>query len=161
MNLNVNRYKVSDDIKTTPMRLIGEISRLMGEKMREKGDENPISQKAGRDIMFQLSKRDGRTQLELVNATHLKAPTVSVALQKLEKEGFVTRQTDEYDMRAIRVYLTDKGRALDEKIRKRIIDEEKIAVTGLSESEKETLCKLLEKIKRNIIVNSIEDGKAD
>ncbi|MBE6542232.1 MAG: MarR family transcriptional regulator [Ruminococcaceae bacterium] len=159
MNLNVNRTQDFEDVKKSPMRLIGEISRLMGEKMREKGEENPISQKSGRDIMFHLARRDGRTQLDLVKATHLKAPTVSVSLQRLEKEGFVTRKTDEYDMRATRVFLTEKGRDLDNKIRKRIRAEEDLAMSSLTESEKDTLCRLLEKIKVNIISNSMKDGE--
>jgi len=163
MNLNVNgrppeRDPENDAVKS-PMRLISEISRLMGDKIREKGETNPISQKSGRDLLFHLSRRDGRTQLDLVKATHLKAPTVSVSLQRLEKEGFVTRKTDEYDMRATRVFLTEKGRDLDNKIRKRIRAEEDLAMSSLTESEKDTLCRLLEKIKVNIISNSMKDGE--
>ena len=133
----------------------------MGDKIREKGETNPISQKSGRDMLFHLSRRDGRTQLDLVKATHLKAPTVSVALQKLEKDGYVTRRTDEYDMRATRVFLTDKGRELDERIRKRVRTEEELAMSNLTESECETLVRLLGKIKKNILLNSMEEENAE
>ncbi len=139
------------DYKKTPMMLINEITRLMGHKIREKGTENPISQRSGRLIMMELGKRDGRTQLELANATHLKAPTISVALQKLESDGYVLRKTDEYDLRVTRVYQTPKGKELDNTIRKRIQTEEALATSNLTEDECETLMRILTKIKQNII----------
>ena len=141
-----------NQIKRTPMMLIGEIYRLMGDKIREKGDDNPISQKSGRLILIELAKRDGITQLDLVNATHLKAPTISVALQKLEHDGIVLRKPDEYDLRATRVFLTEKGRALDNKIRRRIMDEEALATLNLTDEECDTLIRLLGKIKQNLII---------
>jgi len=156
MNLKLNGKlpDLSEDNKLpkpTPMVLINEIGRLMGHKIREKGDANPISQKSGRLLLMELAKKDGRTQLELVNATHLKAPTISVALQKLEHDGIVLRKPDEYDLRATRVFLTEKGRELDNRIVKRIREEEALAMVNLTEAECETLVRLLSKIKRNLI----------
>ena len=159
MNRKINEtasVEKAISFKPTPMKLINEISRLMGDKIREKCDDNPISQKSGRLILIELSKRDGRTQLDLVNATHLKAPTISVALQKLEHEGIVYRRPDEYDLRATRVFLTEKGRELDNKIRKRIMEEEALAMVNLTEAECETLMKLLGKIKQNLIIEKEE-----
>lgn len=158
-NLNLNgrapehRENYRDPTKS-PMMLISEITRLMGDKLREKDIDNPITQRSERLLMIELAKRDGRTQLDLVKATHLKAPTISVALQKMERDGFVTRRPDEYDLRATRVFLTEKGKGLDNKIKKRIADEENVAVRGLTEFEKETLVKLLTKIKNNILSDS-------
>lgn len=162
MNLKVNGnapQPQEDDIpsQVRAMALISEVSRLMGDKIREKGDDNPISQRSGRLILMELAKRDGRTQLDLVKATHLKAPTISVALQKLEHEGIVHRKPDEYDLRATRVFLTEKGRELDNKIKKRIQDEEAQAMVNLTDSESETLIRLLGKIKQNL-TNDKEEG---
>lgn len=163
MNLNVNgkapeRQEQLMDYRKSPMMLISEITRLMGDKIREKGDDNPIQQKSGRLLLMELAKKDGRTQLDLVNATHLKAPTISVALQKLEKDGYVLRRPDEYDLRATRVFLTEKGRELDNRIRRRIHDEEALAMMDLTENEYETLVKLLTKIKTSILKDSEKGG---
>lgn len=163
MNLNVNGkapepYEKINPYKKSPMELIGEISRLMGDKIREKGDDNPISQKSGRELIRELSKKDGRTQLDLVKATHLKAPTISVVLQKLEHEGFVRRTPDQYDLRATRVYLTEKGREVDEKMRKRIRMEEEQAMSNLTSGEYDTLVRLLEKLKNNMITETDNDN---
>ena len=163
MNLQVNgtapeAVDKQIDFKKNPMMLIGEVARLMGEKIREKCDDAPIVQKSGRLLMIELSKKDGRTQLDLSHATHLKAPTVSVALQKLESEGFVYRQPDEYDLRATRVYLTEKGRRIDNSIRRRIVEEEAVVTSCLSDEEKETLAKILSKIKKSILDDTQNEG---
>lgn len=162
-NLNVNGKAPENDeefveFRKTPMMLINEINRLMGDKIRSSGEEHPVGQKSGRLLLIELAKKDGRTQLDLVHATHLKAPTISVALQKLEKDGYVSRRPDEYDLRATRVFLTEKGRALDNKLRKRIHEEESEAMKNLTDSESETLMRLLNKIKNNLIDDSEKDG---
>lgn len=161
-NLNLNGKapepeKPTVEFGKSPMQLIGFIQRLMGDRLRST-DDNPITQKSSRQLLMVLAHKDGLTQLDLVHATHLKAPTISVALQKLEKDGYVTRRPDEYDLRATRVFLTEKGRALDNKIRSRIWEEESTAMKGLTESECETLVRLLTKIKNNLIDESEKDG---
>ena len=163
MNLNLNcpPQRSNDGIKEnkiSPMMLINEVGRLMGEKIRTRCDDNPIMQKSGRLLMIELSKKDGRTQLDLANTTHLKPPTISVALQKLEREGYVSRRPDDYDLRATRVFLTDKGKALDSQIRHRISEEEDLVISTLTDEEKETLVKLLNKIKRSILSDSQNEG---
>lgn len=163
MNLQVNVSNSESnerivDSKSNPMMLIGEVARLMGEKVREKCGDNPIIQKSGKIIMIELAKKDGRTQLDLSRATHLKAPTVSISLGKLEREGYVKRQPDEYDLRATRVFLTEKGRSLDDEIKRRITEEESYVTAALTDEEKETLVKILTKIKKNILSDSRNEG---
>ena len=163
MNRNVNgkapeRPDEMMDYRKSSMMLINEISRLMGDKIREKCDDNPIQQKSGRLLLMELAKKDGRTQLDLVHATHLKAPTISVALQKMEKDGYVLRKPDEYDLRATRVFLTEKGREIDDRIRRRIREEEALAMVDLTDGEYDTLVKLLMKIKGSILSDNEKGG---
>lgn len=161
MNLKVNGNGPEDkseqkDYKSAPMMLVNEVSKLMWDNIKNKrGVEHPVSQRSGQLILLELAKRDGVTQLDLANATGLKAPTTSVALQKLEREGYVSRKTDEYDLRATRVFLTEKGRELDERIRRAIREEELRAGRGISAEDRETLIRLLMKIKSNLS----EDGE--
>ena len=145
--------------KPHPMMLIYEVCHLMGDKIRRGGDTHPIVQRSGRLLMMELSREDGRTQLDLVKATHLKAPTISVALQKLESDGYVTRKPDENDLRAMRVYLTDKGKALEDALKKRVEEEENAAASVLTEEECETLSVLLMKIRGNLLHELNNDEK--
>ena len=167
--VSLNDKKVGSDLcadreylqKPHPMMLIHEVCRLMGDKLRAKGDGHPVEQRSGRLLMMELSRKEGRTQLDLVKATHLKAPTISVALQKLEADGYVMRKPDENDLRALRVYLTDKERALEDGLKKRIEEEENAAARVLTEEECEILCSLLMKIRSNLLSGTDESNSAD
>lgn len=144
-----NLYESEKGRIPTPMMIINEISKLMGDKIRLEGDD-AVMQKSSRLLMMALAHKDGRTQLDLVKETHLKAPTVSVTLQKMEKDGIVIRRPDEYDLRAMRVYLTEKGREIDRSVISRIHEEEKIIMQGITEKETETLMEILLKMRNNI-----------
>ena len=164
MNLKVNGKGPEEDggqrdYRSAPMMLVNEVSHLMWDNIKNKrGVEYPVSQRSGQLILMELAKRDGRTQLDLATATGLKAPTTSVALQKLEREGYVSRKTDEYDLRATRVFLTEKGREVDERIRRAIREEEARAGRGMSAEERETLIRLLLKIKSNLSEDAEEES---
>lgn len=65
----------------------------------------------GQDLMLAaLWRQDGVTQAELVARLGIEAPTVSRALQRLERVGYVRREAGRG--RSRRVYLTDEGKAL-------------------------------------------------
>ena len=63
-----------------------------------------------RSLIMVVGFNEGSTQLELAHLSHLKPPTVCIAMQKMEDLGYVIRKTDEKDMRQVRIYLTEKGR---------------------------------------------------
>lgn len=158
MNLKVNGVLPTDkpdDLDRlptpNPMSLIGEISRIMNSRILDGEEKNSLFQKSSRLLMVELTRKDGVTQLDLVRSTHLKAPTISVTLQKLEKEGFVERKHDDYDLRAIRVYLTEKGKSYNRYIIKKVIKEESEALECLTDTESKQLMRLLAKIKENLI----------
>lgn len=164
MNLNVNGKppeKDPEDLrcqKPTPMMLLNEISHLMGERIHNEHDEL-FAQRSIRLLIMELAYRDGRTQLDLVNATHLKAPTVSVTMQKLEKEGIVIRRPDEYDQRATRVFLTEKGRELDNRTRKSIHQAEENAMSELTDDDRAMLFRLLLKVRDTLIADQTSREK--
>ena len=154
MNLNVNGILPQADEDDeyiyiqglAPITMINEIHRLSSLKIQSEWDERFSLQKTARQILLQLAKRDGVTQLDLVKSTHLKAPTISVILHKLENDGYVIRKSDNYDLRAVRVYLTDKGREFNSFIIKKMMHNEKNAMRNLTESEYALLTKLLSKV---------------
>lgn len=62
--------------------------------------------------MQQLWEQEGRTQNELAELLAVQPATISKMYQRLEQAGLVSKCTHEEDSRAVRVRLTDKGRAL-------------------------------------------------
>lgn len=140
------------ELSDTPVKFCNEISRLFRAEMRETGAvDGVMSQHSARLVLAVLIAGDGVVQQELVNCTHLRAPTVSVILQKMEKEGMVVRRTDSDDQRHIRVYLTEKGRRVDAEIISKIKQLDRIALSGLTAEEIDCLMILLRKIRDNLL----------
>ena len=135
--------------KPTPLMLCNEISKMFGNTLRSSSDDALI-QGSYRDIIFNLAHGDGKTQLEIANHIHLKPPTVSVALAKLENEGYIERKADPMDARLTRVYLTDKGRAIHDRGHEAIYTLETNATKGMSDDEIKQLNLLLFKVRENI-----------
>ena len=148
MNKSTSRKHYSDDVLRNPVGLIHEIDRLTHERLKAFA---PPMQRSCRMILMHLARMDNVTQLDLVHTTHLKAPTVSVCLQKMEAEGYVERRPDEHDMRAMRVLLTDKGKELDRSVVSKIHEQEQCISDCLTDEEKSTLIRLLSKIRTNLL----------
>ena len=140
------------ELSDTPIKFCNEIARLFRARMRQGDDhEGVMSQPGAHLVLSRLAVCDGITQLDLVRATHLRPPTVSVILQKMEAEGLVERKVDEHDRRAVRVTLTEAGRALDRKNIETIHSIDAVALSELSEDEIAVLMTLLPKIRNNLL----------
>lgn len=63
-------------------------------------------------VLFCLLEEDGSTLKEIGTRAQIDSSSMTVLVDKLESEGLVERRLDQQDRRAIRVYLTDKGRQL-------------------------------------------------
>ena len=140
-----------NDPEYNAMMRINDISKLHRDIVRRNSDDDGLPS-SYRLLLFHLSQLDpGVTQLTLVKAAHLKPPTVSVTLQKMEADGLVIRKSNEHDLRQTLVYLSDKGRAINEKIHASFVNGDAVAIAGLTEDEKRTLCKLLDKVVDNLV----------
>ncbi len=135
----------------TPPMLINEISRLFRAKMRSSDPHDAMQQESSRQIMRVLSFADGCSQLELVHRTHLKPPTVSVALKRMEADGLVCRETDSMDQRVVRVRLSEKGRAYNRDVLDRLHAVDAELMQGFSKEESDLLLQYLERIRDNIL----------
>lgn len=137
----------------TPSMYINDISKVFNTAIVHASDLKGISH-GSRRILFHLAHDDSLTQLQLVKLTHLTAPSVSVALVKLENEGLVRRVADVKDLRQVRVHLTEKGREYNDFVRKKCLDTENIMMKGITVYEQEQLCLLLKKMLKNLVENS-------
>ena len=149
------------ELSDTPVKLACEISRIWRAHRRADQAEGSVMSQPGAGLILSfLAIGDGTTQLELVRATHLRAPSVSAIVRKMEAEGLVRREADTTDKRAIRVYLTDAGRALDADTIASIKELNVRSLVGLSDSEISEIMRLLTKIRNNLLDSEvIEDGK--
>ena len=93
------------------------------------------------------------SQKEISENLHISAATVAVSMKRLEKTGVIERRSDQEDQRRIRIYLTERGRELIEKVRTFVEQNEKMIFQGFSESE---MC-LMKRFFDQMIANLEED----
>ncbi len=143
-----------------PVKLCHDITRLSRAKAREVGFEGVMSQPGARLVLSFLAIGDGVSQRELVAETHLRPPTVSVIIGKMEEEGMVERRRNPADRRETVIHLTDYGREVDRRGIESIKSADAAALTDLAEDEINTLMHLLGKMRNNLIA-SVNDGKKE
>lgn len=155
MKYSVNDYnaRISNEKEidySLPLRLIGSIAtELFNEEKNRESKTVPMS-KSIKKILFVLAQKDGITQLDIVKSTGLKAPTVSISLQKMEKDGYVVRTPDNYDLRSVRVILSEKGRDIYNSAVSYIQKSESKIMKNISVREAEMLTDILQKIYNNL-----------
>ena len=103
-----------------------------------------------RHVLKPLMENRSLTQLELVNMTKLKAPTISITLRNMEREGIVSRQKNDQDRRETHVAITDKGKKLYKKVLDVLANAEKITLEGLTDKELKALHTTLNKMSKNL-----------
>ena len=147
------------ELNDNPVKLCHDITRLSRAKAREASVEGVMSQPGARLVLSLLAIGDGVTQRSLVEETHLRPPTVSVIIGKMEDEGMVERRRNPDDRRETRVYLTDYGREVDMKGIANIKATDELALNGLDENERETLMRLLGRMRSNLVASLSEQRK--
>ncbi len=140
----------TDNVRLSePISLIGELSKKITDKISPYFPKNDISK--GEKLVLQcLINRNGVTQLDIVKFTGFKPPTISIMIQKMESEGLVYRIPDEYDLRAMRVFITDKGKNEYFKAVQIVKTIESKLLKDLTDEEKETMVKAMKIIKANL-----------
>ena len=133
----------------TTYALVCDTAKLMDGFVAKKTEEQKLQVGARRVLAF-LSVRDGVSQLDLIRLTHLKAPTISLIVQKMEHDGLITRKTDDLDMRLTRVFLTEHGKNVNRDIHDAVSEAENSAMCDFSDEEKEQLHALLVRFFTNI-----------
>ncbi|WP_420372068.1 MarR family winged helix-turn-helix transcriptional regulator [Metaclostridioides mangenotii] len=101
-------------------------------------------------FITRICENPGINLIQLTSMLKVDKTTTTKAIQKLIKEDYLTKKTDDNDKRIARLSPTEK--ALE--IYKTIIDEENrsidICFNGFSEEEKLTAYKLVKKMQENI-----------
>ena len=140
------------ELEGTPLapRLIVEISRLLRARVRDGESDDILQQNTARVVVAHLANSGPLPQLRLVELTHLKPPTVSILLRRMEEQGYVCRTPDRRDRRVVLVELTEKGRTFDRDHLKRISSNDRTALQDFSPEEIAQLEAFLGRIRTNL-----------
>ena len=103
-----------------------------------------------RHVLKPLMENDSLTQLELVNITKLKAPTISITLRNMEREGIVERQKNDNDRRETHVMITEKGKKMYKKVLAALAKAEKITLNGITDKELKAMRTVMNKMCGNL-----------
>lgn len=101
-------------------------------------------------ILMKLHEKDGLTQNELAIKTFRDKSSLARLLSKMERKGYILRQQSKEDKRINEVFMTALGKTTFEKTRpliKNIID---MMQNGISESERQFMIKILQKVQGNL-----------
>lgn len=97
-----------------------------------------------------LAQREGITQRELGACMGIRPASVSASMKKLEKADIVKRKMDQDDTRKNRVYLTEKGRTLQQVCLDCFNGNREKCCRGFRKDEKELLEQFLRKLIKNM-----------
>lgn len=97
-----------------------------------------------------LSVIDGILIRELAVYAVVQQSTLSRALEALDRDGMIRRETDAEDSRATRVFLTDAGRAAYERLWPHMVEAYQAMFAGISDAEQQAFVGTLKTMLRNI-----------
>jgi len=101
-------------------------------------------------ILLQLWIEEGIPQSQLAASMEVEPPTATKMLQRMERAGLIERRPDPEDARVSRVYLTERGRALEKPVLDVWKQLEAQTVAGLSLTEQTLLHRLLMQVLTNL-----------
>ena len=101
-------------------------------------------------VLFKLEDHEGVVQADLAKKLEVTPATLTNLLHRMERSGLVRREKDEIDVRATRVYLTEKGKATLEKAKLLVEEMDQITFSGFSETEREQMWDYLERVHQNL-----------
>jgi DNA-binding MarR family transcriptional regulator len=97
-------------------------------------------------VLLFLWARDGTTQAELARVVAIEPPTLVRTIDRMVRDGLVTRSPDPNDGRITRIHLTERGRALRDDLVPEAVAVNESAGTRLTAAESRTLHRLLAKL---------------
>ncbi len=102
-------------------------------------------------ILQQLWAEDGLTPGEIARRLELATPTVTNSATRMEASGLIERRPHPTDQRRVRLFLTERGRALRGTIDEEMCQLTERALADLSGPERRALVDALVSIRRNLV----------
>lgn len=111
----------------------------------------PLGLYVGQELILnELWKEEGITQSSLAERVGIDLSTMTKALQRMERAGFIERRADCDDNRTSRVHLTDFGRTLETGVCAAWASVEARALAGFNAEERMLLSALLARVAQNL-----------
>jgi DNA-binding MarR family transcriptional regulator len=134
-------FVIEDSLGYLVNRVARSIANQLAEEIRPAGVA--IGQWA---VLLFLWARDGMSQADLSRVVAIEPPTMVRTIDRMVRDGLVTRIADPSDGRVSRIHLTERGRSLRDELIPKAVAVNAATLGPLSPSEARTLRRLLVKL---------------
>ena len=110
-------------------------------------------------VLRVLWEQEGLTHSELARSVHVKPATVTKTVQRMEHAGFLERRPDPRDQRMSRVYLTERGREVQDEVQRVWKQIESETFDGFTLAERALLRRFFLQLRDNL--DRVSDDKLD
>lgn len=124
------------------------LNRYLTQQFRDAGI--PISREQW-SILAVLWIEDGCSQQVIATQTERDKPSTTRLLDTLEKDGYIVRKSDPNDKRINLIYLTKKGRSLEDRVNPIVYETLRQASEGLTAQEVKIVKLAFEKVYKNLM----------
>ncbi|MEK3793796.1 MarR family transcriptional regulator [Paenibacillus sp. FSL R7-0204] len=100
--------------------------------------------------LMRICEHPRMIQEKLAEMIKVDRTTAARAIQKLEINGFIEKNEDQHNKKIKRLIPTEKGQAVYPLLKRENDYSNSVALSGFSESEAETLVKLLQRVRSNV-----------
>lgn len=139
------------DLNAHALSWIGKIHYDFGFLVQKAFGENGLDlSKEQWSVLKRLNVNDGQPQNDLAFITHRDKTSMTRLVNTMESKNLVERKSDENDRRVNRIFLTDLGKEVIQKVQPIMYDLIPAVQESLNEEEIETLIATLKKIKAKI-----------
>ena len=139
------KVTVDCDIRESLDKVSSKMRRDYSESLRE------LNLYVGQDnLLARLWAGDGITQMQLCDHLKCEPPTVTNMVKSLEQNGFIVRKRDTRDGRVMRIYLTDKGKELEEPVDFKWKQQQEKLLHSISPEERLVLRDLMKRMEKNL-----------
>ncbi|MBU3839939.1 MAG: MarR family transcriptional regulator [Candidatus Ruminococcus intestinipullorum] len=140
--------------KIPSIALIGMLMHLNEQRIQQLFGKYDLN-KSQAGILLILHHGEALSQKEMAKRLNVTPPSITSAIQKMEKSGYITRRLDEKDQRVMRLHLTDKGEECIQGLQEVTKKMDQILFRGMNMEEKLLLRRLMMQMIENL---QNEDG---
>ena len=129
--------------------MMGIVMHKMMNRAQEMYQEFDLN-KSQAGVLFTLHRSDSMSQKELAARLNVTPPSITASIQKMERDGYLTRHPDPKDQRVMRLSLTEKGKSCIQGVWTVAQQMEELMFCNMTGEEVELLKRLLLQIRDNL-----------
>lgn len=103
--------------------------------------------------LVRICENPGIIQERLAEMIKVDRTTAARAIQKLEMQGFIEKKNDDSNQKNKKLFPTEKGEKVYPFLKREGEYSERVALSGFSPEEAETILNLLQRVRKNIEVD--------